>query len=714
MATSTSETRIIEVKVTSTGEASLKALQTQLDAVAKQYDRAAQSTTRMNKAQQDADKQARGNRTAYVGLGQQLQDATIQLQMGTNALTVFTQQGSQAAYMLQGMGGRVGAVASFMAGPWGAAIFAATAVLGPFIAGLFDAGEASKEAEKAAEEYARATEVLTDAQYSLRITLAETTEELINIRREMLTNELVELRTTLTALTSSAKRLAALREEADLRAQIAQEAQGSFAQSMNPDAAVGAIGAANIQASAAAAAAKAAEAKVKADIAAVKLQTAEVLNATGTLATANRKLADERTRAAEEAAREAKRLAEEQAREQERLDKLAAEWAEYIAALNAGGDAQYKLNQEAKKLNEALKDQTLTIDGVAAANRRLKEIEEERAKITRKLAEEESPYLKYLHDAEDLVAKNAEMSNSYIKLKDAAMSGIYSPEVSAEINKQADAILKKLNPALKEQNELINTMNMGGDKKASLQKERDKLQATIDNQGQEGVEILTPEGSATVLANLERIDMELAKLAMSPEQVELLNLAESTILAIGDAFASAIEGAKSLEDAFKEVAKTVVRELVKIIVKLLIIKALQAAFPGSSFVAGLTPAPTAKGGVFDHGIKKFGDGGVVGSPTLFGMRGGLGVMGEAGPEAVMPLQRGANGKLGVAGTAPKVVINNYAGVGVSTSMTSDGALAIELRAVESARKAVASDIRRGGNPVSRAMETTYGVGRGRQ
>ena len=35
------------------------------------------------------------------------------------------------------------------------------------------------------------------------------------------------------------------------------------------------------------------------------------------------------------------------------------------------------------------------------------------------------------------------------------------------------------------------------------------------------------------------------------------------------------------------------------------------------------------------------------SPTLFPMRGGAGLMGEAGPEAIMPLARGADGKLGV-------------------------------------------------------------------
>lgn len=45
----------------------------------------------------------------------------------------------------------------------------------------------------------------------------------------------------------------------------------------------------------------------------------------------------------------------------------------------------------------------------------------------------------------------------------------------------------------------------------------------------------------------------------------------------------------------------------------------------------------------------FATGGIVSSTTPFGMRGGMGIMGEAGPEAIMPLARGADGKLGVRG-----------------------------------------------------------------
>jgi phage-related minor tail protein len=57
----------------------------------------------------------------------------------------------------------------------------------------------------------------------------------------------------------------------------------------------------------------------------------------------------------------------------------------------------------------------------------------------------------------------------------------------------------------------------------------------------------------------------------------------------------------------------------------------------------------------------FARGGIVSAPTLFPMRNGRGLMGEAGPEAIMPLTRGADGRLGVqsagGGRAVNVTVN---------------------------------------------------------
>jgi len=66
----------------------------------------------------------------------------------------------------------------------------------------------------------------------------------------------------------------------------------------------------------------------------------------------------------------------------------------------------------------------------------------------------------------------------------------------------------------------------------------------------------------------------------------------------------------------------------------------------NELAAGLRPV--ARGGVFAGGrLTAFASGGVVDRPTLFPLRDGTGLMGEAGPEAVMPLTRRGDGRLGV-------------------------------------------------------------------
>lgn len=58
--------------------------------------------------------------------------------------------------------------------------------------------------------------------------------------------------------------------------------------------------------------------------------------------------------------------------------------------------------------------------------------------------------------------------------------------------------------------------------------------------------------------------------------------------------------------------------------------------------------PFKNGGAFTSGrVQAFASGGIVSQATAFPMRGGMGLMGEAGPEAIMPLTRTAGGKLGV-------------------------------------------------------------------
>ncbi|WP_299076102.1 phage tail tape measure protein [uncultured Ruegeria sp.] len=92
--------------------------------------------------------------------------------------------------------------------------------------------------------------------------------------------------------------------------------------------------------------------------------------------------------------------------------------------------------------------------------------------------------------------------------------------------------------------------------------------------------------------------------------------------------------------------------------------------------------PFADGGSFSQGrVMPFANGGVVSGPTTFPMRGGTGLMGEAGPEAIMPLARGSDGKLGVrsaGGGQPVNVVMNISTPDVQGFRRSQGQIAAQM------------------------------------
>ena len=151
------------------------------------------------------------------------------------------------------------------------------------------------------------------------------------------------------------------------------------------------------------------------------------------------------------------------------------------------------------------------------------------------------------------------------------------------------------------------------------------------------------------------------------------------VSSFGDAFADFVATGKS---SFADLTKSILQDLARIFARAAMFQAL-SLIPGvgnflglakGGVTKGMTPPTTIPGGVgamaanglavARNGIVPYAKGGLVTKPTLFQYRqggvGNYGLMGEAGTEAIMPLRRGANGKLGVeasGGGVSNVVVN---------------------------------------------------------
>lgn len=116
---------------------------------------------------------ARASRFAMVQVGQQLQDVAIQAQMGTSALTILVQQGSQLGFAMSQMTGRAQAFGNFIAGPYGTMIMLGVAAVGFLTTALNRTTEAADLAK-------HATDGLSTAQGALANLFDLTTGKLLN------------------------------------------------------------------------------------------------------------------------------------------------------------------------------------------------------------------------------------------------------------------------------------------------------------------------------------------------------------------------------------------------------------------------------------------------------------------------------------------------------------------------------------------------------
>ena len=124
--------------------------------------------------------------------------------------------------------------------------------------------------------------------------------------------------------------------------------------------------------------------------------------------------------------------------------------------------------------------------------------------------------------------------------------------------------------------------------------------------------------------------------------------------AMTQAFSASVTGGKQFDDVLKSLALRISDLAVRLAFKPLE-KSLTTGI--SSLLSGLTGSVGGAGGsassslaAASGAIKPFAAGGVIGTPTYFPLaNGGVGLASEAGPEAIMPLTRGPDGRLGISG-----------------------------------------------------------------
>lgn len=180
--------------------------------------------------------------------------------------------------------------------------------------------------------------------------------------------------------------------------------------------------------------------------------------------------------------------------------------------------------------------------------------------------------------------------------------------------------------------------------------------------------------------------------------------------------------------SFKQFADEVIKEINRIIIRALIIRPLAQ---GILNFAGASSTPLPSGTTYDYGsaggntamaakgfaptgsgVKMFASGGIVNSATPFTYGGSKrGIMGEAGPEAILPLSRGADGSLGVSsdGMGSNVTVNiiNQSGSEITQKETQnpDGSKQLDILITSKVKEGIANGY------FDRTFQSVYGLNR---
>jgi len=167
-------------------------------------------------------------------------------------------------------------------------------------------------------------------------------------------------------------------------------------------------------------------------------------------------------------------------------------------------------------------------------------------------------------------------------------------------------------------------------------------------------------GSVTAMTDAFESQLSRMRGTLGDTTRDLGNLERGFSGGLRKAFDGLVFDGNSLSDAFATLGEAMSRTVYNNAMKP-VTDHFGGLLAGGVNALGSSIMPFEKGGAISQGrVTPFAKGGVVDGPVGFPMRGGAGLMGEAGPEAIMPLTRGADGSLGVkaqSGQAVNITMN---------------------------------------------------------
>jgi hypothetical protein len=363
----------------------------------------------------------------------------------------------------------------------------------------------------------------------------------------------------------------------------------------------------------------------------------------GTLAAVQERLNALQAEGARIQASEAEQTAEKVAAAGRRLDEEASKAQGALTRLRVDGVEKFKYDQEIASVMQRLAGDVLALGANASVS--AQEMEKLRAKAMQIVDAQRAQAAAFKAEEDARRKAASEKKREDAGLRGGDLSKYFGIINSAEA--QMEGFGAKTGNALKQMNK-------------SLLDYQDALVATagkvntVDAEEKRLIEThkLTAEQLDAIKAKVAEyknvLEMQAAGLNLASLQLKPLAAMQKGLESFSDSLADLLVkgqlNSKNFAQAFSTMALSISKDIVAMIIKANILRPLL----GSIWGAGGSSLFGSGGSLGTQPLSFFAKGDVFDQATAFPMQGGrTGVMGEAGPEAVMPLRRGPDGSLGV-------------------------------------------------------------------